>query len=318
MHTMWKGAISFGLVNIPIKLFAATENKDIKMRYLHEKCHSPVQYEKICPVCEETVDTKEIVKGYEYEPGKFVVVEKEELDELAGASDKSIEIIDFIQLEEIDPIFYNRSYFIGPGENGTKSFALLKKAMEDTGKIGLAKFTLRSKEHLAAVRVYKNGLVLETIFYPDEVRNVEHVPGLTDEVSLNEKELEMAKQLIEQLTAPFEPERYEDEYREAVLELINSKISGNEVKVAKEKPKTNVVDLMEALQASINESKGKGASAKKEKNQKNLPLKKARKKRKQKRKNQRLKRKLVHDSVISKTDAPYSIRRIAAWGELAI
>jgi DNA end-binding protein Ku len=263
MHTMWKGAISFGLVNIPIKLFAATENKDIKMRYLHEKCHSPVQYEKICPVCEETVDSNEIVKGYEYEPGKFVVVEKEELEELAGASDKSIEIIDFIQLEEIDPIFYNRSYFVGPGENGTKSFALLKQAMEDTGKIGLAKFTLRSKEHLAAVRVYKNGLVLETIFYPDEVRNIDHVPGLTDEVSLNEKELEMAKQLIEQLTAPFEPEKYEDDYREAVLELINSKISGNEVKVAKEKPKTNVVDLMEALQASINESKGKEASTKK-------------------------------------------------------
>ncbi|WP_425590511.1 Ku protein [Fictibacillus halophilus] len=257
---MWKGAISFGLVNIPIKLFAATENKDIKMRYLHEKCHSPVQYEKICPVCEETVDSKEIVKGYEYEPGKFVVVEKEELDELAGVSDKSIEIIDFIKLEEIDPIFYNRSYFVGPGENGTKSFALLKKAMEDTGKIGLAKFTLRSKEHLAAVRVYKNGLVLETIFYPDEVRNVDHVPGLTDEVSLNEKEVEMAKQLIEHLTAPFEPEKYADEYREAVLELINSKISGDEVKVAKEKPKTNVVDLMEALQASINESKGKESS----------------------------------------------------------
>ncbi|WP_137789889.1 Ku protein [Bacillus sp. E(2018)] len=267
MHTMWKGAISFGLVNIPIKLFAATENKDIKMRYLHEKCHSPVQYEKICPVCEETVDTKEIVKGYEYEPGKFVVVEKEELDELAGVSDKSIEIIDFIKLEEIDPIFYNRSYFVGPGENGTKSFALLKKAMEDTGKIGLAKFTLRSKEHLAAVRVYKNGLVLETIFYPDEVRNVEHVPGLTDEVSLNEKEVEMAKQLIEQLTAPFEPEKYEDEYREAVLELINSKISGDEVKVAKEKPRTNVVDLMEALQASINESKGKETADKGEKRQ---------------------------------------------------
>jgi DNA end-binding protein Ku len=252
---MWKGAISFGLVNIPIKLFAATENKDIKMRYLHEKCHTPVQYEKICPSCEEAVDSKEIAKGYEYEPGKFVVIEKDELDELAGVSDKSIEIIDFIQLEEIDPIFYNRSYFIGPGENGTKSFSLLKKAMEETGKIGLAKFTLRSKEHLAAVRVYKDGLVLETIFYPDEVRNVDHVPGLTDEVSINDKELEMAKQLIEQLTAPFEPEKYEDEYREAVLELINTKISGNEVKIAKEKPKSNVVDLMEALQASINESK---------------------------------------------------------------
>lgn len=255
MHTMWKGSISFGLVNIPIKLFAATEDKDIKMRYLHKKCHNPIKYEKTCPVCEEHVEQDDIVKGYEYEPGKFVLVEKEDLDKISGTKNKAIEIIDFVSLQEIDPIYFNRSYFIGPGENGTKPFTLLKKAMEESGKIGLAKITIRSKESLAAVRVYDKGLVMETIYYPDEVRNVNHVPGIEDEVSVNDKELEMAKQLIEQLTTAFDPEKYKDEYREALLEIIDSKISGKEIKVSEERPRTNVVDLMEALQASIDQSK---------------------------------------------------------------
>ncbi|MDN4523706.1 Ku protein [Fictibacillus fluitans] len=255
MHTMWKGSISFGLVNIPIKLFAATEDKDIKMRYLHKKCHNPIKYEKTCPICEQHVEQEDIVKGYEYEPGKFVLIEKEDLDKIAGIKNKSIEIIDFVSLEEIDPIYFNRSYFIGPGENGTKPFTLLKEAMKESGRIGLAKITIRSKESLAAVRVYDKGLVMETIYYPDEVRNVEHVPGIDEEVKVNEKELEMAKQLIEQLTTEFEPEKYKDEYREALLEIIDSKISGKEVKISEERPRTNVVDLMEALQASIDQSK---------------------------------------------------------------
>ncbi|KSU84810.1 MULTISPECIES: Ku protein [Fictibacillus] len=255
MHTMWKGSISFGLVNIPIKLFAATEDKDIKMRYLHKKCHNPIKYEKTCPVCEQHVEQEDIVKGYEYEPGKFVLIEKEDLDKIAGIKNKSIEIIDFVSLEEIDPIYFNRSYFIGPGENGTKPFTLLKEAMKESGRIGLAKITIRSKESLAAVRVYDKGLVMETIYYPDEVRNVDHVPGIDEEVQVNDKELEMAKQLIEQLTTEFEPEKYKDEYREALLEIIDSKISGKEVQISEERPRTNVVDLMEALQASIDQSK---------------------------------------------------------------
>ncbi|MDM5198577.1 Ku protein [Fictibacillus enclensis] len=255
MHTMWKGSISFGLVNIPIKLFAATEDKDIKMRYLHKKCHNPIKYEKTCPVCEQHVEQEDIVKGYEYEPGKFVLIEKEDLDKIAGIKNKSIEIIDFVSLEEIDPIYFNRSYFIGPGENGTKPFTLLKEAMKESGRIGLAKITIRSKESLAAVRVYDKGLVMETIYYPDEVRNVDHVPGIGEEVQVNDKELEMAKQLIEQLTTEFEPEKYKDEYREALLEIIDSKISGKEVQISEERPRTNVVDLMEALQASIDQSK---------------------------------------------------------------
>ncbi|MGC4375352.1 Ku protein [Fictibacillus sp. Mic-4] len=262
MHTMWKGSISFGLVNIPIKLYSATEDKDIKMRYLHSKCNNPIKYEKICPVCNEKVEQEQIVKGYEYEPGKFVVVDKEDFEQLAGMKNKAIEIVDFIQLEEIDPLYYNRSYFIGPGENGGKPFKLLKRAMEETGKIGLAKITIRSKESMAAVRVYDKGLVMETIYYPDEVRNIDHVPGIDEDFAINDKELDMAKQLIEQLTTPFEPEKYKDEYREALLDLIHHKISGDEIKVAAERPKTNVVDLMEALQASIDQTKTASEPAK--------------------------------------------------------
>lgn len=257
MHTVWKGSISFGLVNIPIKLYAATEDKDIKLRSLHSECHTPIKYEKYCPVCEESLDKEEIVKGYEYEQGRFVILEEEDMKELSEVSNKMIEIVDFVKLEEIDPIYFNRSYFIGPNENGGKPYSLLRKAMEETGKIGVAKVTMRSKESLAVVRVFKNGLLLETIHYPDEVRQTEWIPDLPENVELDEKELDMARQLIDQLTTEFNPDKFKDEYREAMMELIDSKVSGEEVAIPKKAPERNVVDLMEALQASIDKSQTK-------------------------------------------------------------
>lgn len=255
MHTIWKGSISFGLVNIPINLFAATENKDISFRSIHKECNSPIKYEKVCPVCEREVNNDEVIKGYEYEPGKFVVVSNEELKEIAPESNRTIEIIDFVSLEQIDPIYFEKSYFLGPQDNGLKSYHLLKQAMEKTGKIGLAKITIRSKESLAVVRVYQTGLLLETIFYPDEVRNVGQVPGVDTEIKVDQKEMDMATQLIEQLTTEFEPEKYTNEYRTSLMELIESKVNGEEFTVAKEAPKSNVVDLMAALQASIDQTK---------------------------------------------------------------
>lgn len=252
---MWKGSISFGLVHIPIKLFAATEEKDIKMRYLHKECHTPIKYEKVCPACEKEIETNDIVKGYEYEPGRFVIIEKEELEEISQEKNKSIEIIDFVKLDEIDPVYFNRSYFIGPSEHGEKAYMLLKQAMDDSGKIGVAKITLRAKEHLAVVRVYNKGLVMETIYYPDEVRKIDHVPGLPTEMNVNEKELKMAIQLIEQLTTSFDPSKYTDQYRASLMELIQGKITGNEVTIAKEVPQTDILQLMEALQASIEQTK---------------------------------------------------------------
>lgn len=280
MHTMWKGSISFGLVNIPIKLYSATENKDIKMRYLHEKCHTPIKYEKTCPHCEKALESDEIVRGYEYEDGKFVIIERDEIEALAQEKNKSVEIVDFVELDDIDPVYFNRSYFIGPNENGSKPYTLLKNAMETSGRIGIAKITIRSKEHLAAVRVYKNGLMMETMYFPDEVRQLKHVPDLPEEMDLSEKELKMAQQLIEQLTTKFDPEQYKDERREAIMSLIQNKISGDEIKVVKEKPKQNVVNLMDALQASL-EPPTTETPKKKEQKKKKVSVKKKKEKEKE-------------------------------------
>lgn len=179
VHTVWKGSISFGLVNIPVKLHTATENKDIRLRQVHNECHTPINYRKVCPACEKEVKNEEIVKAYEYAKNKFVLLEQEEMDKLkAENEDKAVEIIDFVKLEEIDPIYFEKSYFIAPGEGGNKAYTLLRQALVDSGKIGVAKIIIRSKEQLAVVRVYRNALLMETIHFPDEVRKVEDVPNI--------------------------------------------------------------------------------------------------------------------------------------------
>ncbi|WP_075981973.1 non-homologous end joining protein Ku [Bacillus massilinigeriensis] len=257
MHTMWKGSISFGLVNIPIKLHAATEDKDVKLRTLHKKCHAPIKYEKICSACEEEVKPDEIVKAYEYTKGKFVVLDEEDLEKLKKENeDKAVEIIDFVKMEQIDPIYYDKSYYMSPHEGGGKAYSLLRKALEESEKVGLAKIIIRAKEQLAVIRVYNNTLVMETIHYPDEVRSAGDVPNVPSEDKVTKKELDTAILLIDQLTTDFEPEKYTDDYRTALLELIEAKRTGNEVVTSAEKEvKSNVTDLMAALQASIDRTK---------------------------------------------------------------
>ncbi len=256
MHTMWKGSVSFGLVNIPIKMFTATEDKDIKFKYLHRECHTPLKYKKVCPTCDKEVSEEEIVRGYEYELGHFIIIDEKDMLALKSELDnKSIDILDFVNLAEIDPIYFDKSYYLSPQETGNKAYTLLRQAMNDTGKIAIAKMTIRNKQTLAALRVYKNVLVLETIFYPDEVRAISDVPGLPEATNVNEKELDIATKLIGNLTAPFEPEKYKDDYREALRELIDKKIEGKEIEIAPEAPHKNVIDLMEALQASLKEAK---------------------------------------------------------------
>lgn len=257
MHTMWKGSISFGLVNIPIKLHTATEDKDIKLRTLHNKCHAPIKYEKICSVCEEEVKPEEIVKAYEYTKGKFVVLDNEELEKLRKENeDKAVEIIDFVKMEQIDPIYYDRSYYMSPSEGGGKAYSLLRKALLESQKVGLAKIIIRSKEQLAVIRVYENVLVMETIHYPDEVRKAGDVPSVPTEDKVTERELDTAIMLIDQLTSDFNPEKYTDDYRTALLELIESKRNGQEtVSAATKEVASNVTDLMAALQASIDRTK---------------------------------------------------------------
>lgn len=263
MHTIWKGSISFGLVNIPIKLHAATEDRDVKLRTLHKECNSPIKYEKVCPVCDREVKNEEIVRAYEYTKGKFVVLDNEDLEKLKKENEeKAVEIIDFVKMEEIDPIYYDRSYFMSPHEGGSKAYSLLRKALEDSGKVGLAKIVIRSKEQLAVIRVYENTLVMETIHYPDEVRKANDVPNVPGADKVTDKELATAILLIDQLTTDFVPEKYTDDYRTALLDLIEAKRAGREVvaPAAKEAP-SNVTDLMAALQASIDRTKPKPKAA---------------------------------------------------------
>jgi DNA end-binding protein Ku len=264
MHTIWKGSISFGLVNIPIRLHAATEDKDVPLRSLHKECHTPIKYEKVCPTCEVELKPDDIVKGYEVAKGKFVVLENNELEELKKeVEEKAVEIIDFIQLSDIDPIYFNRSYYMSPNEGGSKAYTLLRKALLESEKAGIAKIVMRSKEQLAVIRVYHQTLLMETIHYPDEVRNAEEVPNVPLKDNITKKELDTALLLIDQLTTPFEPERYEDEYRNRLLQLIESKRTEKDLVTAAEKePKANVTDLMAALQASIDRTKPKKAATK--------------------------------------------------------
>ncbi|ASK62918.1 Ku protein [Virgibacillus phasianinus] len=257
MHTMWKGTISFGLVNIPVKMHAATENKDIKLRQLHKECQSPIKYERTCPNCDREVKNDEIVKAYEYAKDKFVILDDEDLEALRKEQgDKSVEIMDFVKLEEIDPIYFEKTYFLSPNEGGGKAYGLLRSALKDTSKIGIAKMIIRSKEQLAVIRVYKNTLVVETIHYPDEVRQVKDVPNVPEETKTEKKELDTAKMLIEQLTAEFDPEKYTDDYRTALLELIEAKKNNEDVVIGESKPKPdNVTNLMDALEASLDKAK---------------------------------------------------------------
>ena len=264
MHTMWKGSISFGLVNIPVKLHAATEDKDIQFRTLHKKCQTPIKYVKFCPHCNVEVDKDDLVKAFEITKGKFVRIEDEEIEEIKkDIGEKTVEIIDFVKLSDIDPIYFNKSYYLSPNEGGAKAYSLLRKALEESGKVGIAKISLRSKEQLAVLRVYEKTLVMETIHYPDEVRNVKDVPNVPTDVQVSKKELDTAILLIDQLTTDFYPENYKDEYREALMSRIQAKRSGDEVITGKtsEEP-SKVMDLMEALKASIDRTKTEGKKKK--------------------------------------------------------
>lgn len=255
MHTIWKGAISFGLVHVPVKMFSATEEKDISMRYIHKACITPLSYVRKCTTCEKEVEWEEISRGYEYEPGRFVLFEKEELDQISGDVNREIKILDFVHLTDIDPIYFQKTYYLSPGDTGAGAYNLLLESMRQTGKIGIAKVSIRSKSSLAAIRVIENCLAMETIFYPDEIRPISQVPNLPEQVKVNDRELDMAKMLIEQLSTPFDAEKYKDDYRGRMLEAIEQKVAGQEVQVAPEQRRTNVIDLMAALQASLDATK---------------------------------------------------------------
>ncbi|TGE31194.1 Ku protein [Desulfosporosinus sp. Sb-LF] len=248
MHTLWKGSISFGLINVPVKMHAATESQEFQFNYLHKDCHHRIRSIRKCPTCDLEVDTADLVKGYEYEKDRYVVLDDGDLASLEQPMSRSIDILDFIELKEIDPIYYQKSYYLSPEETAQKAYRLLCRAMEDSGKVALARVTMRSKQHLACLRVFEEGLVMETMHYPKEIR---HMDVAWDRVVLTDTELAMARQLIDNLVRPFEPEKYRDEYREQLVQLIESKVTGETHKVESPVKGSKVVDLMEALRTSI-------------------------------------------------------------------
>ncbi|WP_372632911.1 Ku protein [Cohnella sp.] len=257
MHTVWKGAISFGLVHVPVKMFTATEDKDIHLRMIHKACGTPIANVRTCPHCEQEVAWEEIARGYEQEKGRFVLFEPEELDAIKPDNTKTIQILDFVDLTEIDPLYYQKAYYLSPDQAGSGAYNLLLEAMRQSGKIGIAKIAIRSKSSLAAIRPVDNCICMETMHYPDEIRPLQLVPNLPEQTNVNEKELTMAKMLIEQLSTPFEPGKYTDDYRIALQEAIQRKISGEgaDIVTAPDVERTNVIDLMAALQASLEAAK---------------------------------------------------------------
>lgn len=256
MRTMWKGAISFGLVHIPIKLYPATSRQNIKFNYLHNECRTPVKYEKYCPVCKTKVEHADIVKGYEYEDGKYVVITDEDLENLPVETNKTISIINFVDLKEIDPVFFDKSYYLAPNEGGQKAFELLKQSMKNTKKAAISKVVIRSRETLSAVRVSNENIIMETMFYADEIRSAKGISELDYNVEIHDNELKMAVNLIENLSEKFQPKNYENNYRQALMDVIQKKIAGEQIEIPQKPQEGNVVDLMEALKASIEAAKG--------------------------------------------------------------
>lgn len=251
MRAMWKGSLGFGLVNIPVRLFAATASKELKFRYLHAPCHTPLEYRKTCPTCNQEVPWEEIVRGYEYSKNNFVILSEEETKAAGGKKDGLIEIRDFMNIEEIDPLYFQKGYFLAPDGPSARSYVLLQRAMLETGKIAVATLTLRTKESLAVVRTYGGALALSTMFYPDEVRSWQELPDLPQDVEVREEELQMAKELIASMVVPFASDKYRDRHREALQELIAARVEGKEVAVAPVPEREKVVDLLAALQASV-------------------------------------------------------------------
>lgn len=268
MRAIWKGSISFGLVNIPIGLYPATRREDLSFKQLRESDLSPIRYKRVAEADGEEVPWEKIIKGYEYEKGQYVVVKDEDFEKAAPDATQTIDITDFVKLDEIDPMFFDKPYYLEPQKAGKKAYALLRDTLKETGRVGIAKVVIKTREHLAAVKPKQNALVLELMHFPEEVLEPSGLDLPSDE-SLGKKEMDMAKTLVETMSDKWEPDKYQDEYRAKLMEVIEEKIKsgGEETPTPKAKPKkaTNVVDLVEVLQRSLAETKKKSPAPAKKK-----------------------------------------------------
>ena len=259
-RSIWNGAISFGMVVIPVKLYPATDDKDIHFVNLHTTCHNRIRSPRFCPHHETTVESAEIVRAYEYAKDQYIIMDDSDFENLPVPSKHTIEITQFVNLASIDPIFFERSYSLEPQEIGAKPFYMLKQALESTDRVAVAKVSLRQKEYLCCLRPYEQSIMLETMHYPDEIRGMAELNLPEAEAIVTDQEMQMAHILIDQLTGDFDPENYRDEYRSALETVIESKLAGGQpVTPAPVASQGKVGDLMEALKASIEATKSERA-----------------------------------------------------------
>jgi DNA end-binding protein Ku len=260
--TVWKGYLSFGLVSFPIRLFAAARPETVHFHLLHKKDLSRVKEVMYCAVEDQPLDRSEIVKGYEYDKNRYVVVEPEDLEKIAPKTATVMEILRFVRMEEVDPLFLEKSYYVTPEEAVSKPYSLLLAAMRETKYDALAKVAMHGREHIVILRPATHGIVLHTMYFVDELHKANE-GGTVKTVKFEKKEIELAKRLIETLAGPFQPEQYHDQYRENVEEFIEKKRKGQKVTPIKQPKKAPVIDLMEALQRSLSKTgKGRGARSK--------------------------------------------------------
>ena len=261
MAAIWKGSLAFGLVNIPVELRTAIRSDHISFRLLHEEDLSPVKYERVCQADGEAVPWNEIVKGYEYEKGKFVVLTDEDFKAAALEASKTIDILDFVQQEEIDPRYFETPYYLIPAKGAEKSYALLREAIRSTGAVGIGKIIIRQTQHLAGIKVLGEALVLEIMRFSNELVDASEYSFPSRE-DVRPQELKMAEQLVENLAEPFDPSRYTDDYRANLMKIIRAKMKGKKIEVAEpeERESTQVVDLITRLQESLEMGKKRGTA----------------------------------------------------------
>jgi DNA end-binding protein Ku len=249
--SVWKGYLTFGLISIPIRLFSAARTERIGLNQLHTVCKTRIRMPLFCPHCERQVPRSEIVKGYEYDKDQYVLFNEEELDKVEPESARSMEILEFVKVDEIDPLYYDASYYVTPEDEGKKAYALLLNAMENSGYAAIAKLTMHQREHIVVVRPRTKGMTLHTMFYTSEIREVAEYGRSDSAAQPKDAEKKLATQLIESLAAPFEPEKYKDQYVESMKNMIEAKRQGHEVAEVAHPKLAPVIDLMEALKKSI-------------------------------------------------------------------
>jgi len=259
--SVWKGYLTFGLISIPIRLFSAARTERISLNQLHNVCKTRIRMPLYCPQCEKQVPRNEIVKGYEYEKDQYVLFNEEELDKIEPQSARAMEILEFVKVDEIDPLYYDASYYVTPEDEGKKAYQLLLAAMEESGYAAIAKLTMHQREHIVVVRPRANGMTLHTMYYTNEIREVAEYGQSDKSAEPKPQEKKLAEQLIESLAAKFEPEKYKDQYQESMRGLIEAKQQGQEVAEAPHPKLAPVIDLMEALKKSIADKQPSAATS---------------------------------------------------------